>query len=93
MLFVNSTMGFYGKFNFTENQLTLSNDAGDNSEVIAYENSVDNLADYTAIFDIADLKLIISEIKSDFITMSFGDGQAAVIIDKDIYNIIPECVV
>lgn len=93
MLFVNSTMGFYGKFNFTENQLTLSNDAGDNSEVIAYENSVDNLSDYTAIFDIADLKLIISEIKSDFITMSFGDGQAAVIIDKDIYNIIPECIV
>ena len=92
LLFVNNTLGFYGKFNFTKDQLTLSNDAGDNSEVIMYENSVDNLADYTAVFDLADLKLIISEIKSDYITMSFGDNQAAVIIDKDIYNIIPECI-
>lgn len=92
LLFVNNTIGFYGNFNFTKNQLILSNDAGNNSEIITYENLVDNLTDYTAVFDLADLKLIISEIKSDYITMSFGDNQAAVIIDKDIYNIIPECI-
>ena len=93
LLFVNNTLGFYGKFSFTKDQLILSNDAEDNSEILMYENSVDNLSEYNAVFDLADLKLTISEIKSDYVTMSFGDGQAAVIIDKDIYNVIPECVV
>lgn len=93
LLFVNNTLGFYGKFNFTKDKLILSNDTGDNSEILTYENSVENLTSYDAVFDLADLKLTISEIKSDYITMSFGDGQAAVIIDSNIYNIIPECVV
>ncbi len=93
LLFSETSLSSYGKLIFSKDRVCLSNEREDNSESIYYENNLENDIDYTAIFDLTDLRLIISGVKSDYITLNFGNGQAAVLIENNIYNIIPECIV
>lgn len=93
LLFSETPLSSYGKLIFNKDKVCLSNEREDNSESIYYENNLENDIDYTAIFDLTDLRLIISGVKSDYITLNFGNGQAAVLIENNIYNIIPECII
>ena len=93
LLFVGNALAPYGKFEFSNNKLTLSSDIGDNKEIIHYENELENLSEYNAIFDLTDLKLVVGGFKSDYVTINFGNQQAVVLIDKNIYNVIPECII
>lgn len=93
LLFTKTALAAYGKFTFSKDKIILSNEQGDNSEIIYYKEELNEDIDYTAIFDLADLKLVIGGIKSDYFTLSFGNGQAAVLIENNIYNIIPECII
>ena len=93
LLFSETALSSYGKFTFNKDMVTLSNEREDNSESIYYENALENDLNYTAIFDLTDLRLVINGFKSDYITLNFGNSQAAVLIENNIYNIIPECIV
>lgn len=92
LIFTNKSLVPCGKFTFKDDHVVISDDSDINFESIYYENT-SNIGSYSAVFDFIDLKTIISGIKSDYFTFNFGDGQSAVIVDKDIYNVIPECVI
>jgi hypothetical protein len=92
LLFTESSTVPYGKFDFNKNNVILSNMQGDNSESVYYENESNNDITYSAIFDLADFKLIVSGVKANYIILSFGNNQAVVLIEDNIYNLIPECI-
>ena len=92
LLFSKNVLVSYGKFEFSKDKLVINSLDGDTVESIYYENALDDELDYSAVFDLNDLKLTFSGVKSDYATMNFGNEKSAVVVDKNIYNIIPECV-
>lgn len=79
-----------GKFVFSKGKLTLYDVNGENSEEIAISGYEAN-EEYSAVFDLNDLKLTLDTCIEPYLSFSFGDGQAAVISRLNILNVIPEC--
>lgn len=79
-----------GKFTFSKGKLTLYDVTGENSEEIIVSGYESN-EEYTAIFDLNDLKLTLDTCIEPYLSFSFGDGQAGVISRLNILNVIPEC--
>lgn len=81
----------YSLFEFKNNKVTIFDSNKDNIEEIYFKNSEVLQEKYSMVLDLADLKLILDTVSDDYITLSFGNHQAAVIKRKSIYNVIPEC--
>ena len=79
-----------GKFTFKSGKLTLYDINGENSEDVIVSNFPED-AEYTAIFDLNDMKLTLDTCIEPYLSFSFGDGQAGVISRLNILNVIPEC--
>ena len=79
-----------GKFVFTKGKLTLYDIEGENSESIII-SGYDREEEYTAVFDLNDIKLTLDTCIEPYLSFSFGDGQAGVISRLNILNVIPEC--
>ena len=81
----------YSQFVFNNNQVTIYDSNKENSEILTFKNNTSVTEEYTMTLDLADLKLILDTISDDYITLSFGNHQAAVIKRQSISNIVPEC--
>lgn len=79
-----------GKFTFKNGKLTLYDINGENSEDVIVSNFPED-AEYTAIFDLNDMKLTLDTCIEPYLSLSFGDGHAGVISRLNILNVIPEC--
>ena len=79
----------YGHFEFTHDALTVLDYSEDNKEVVPLVNDVPGL-DYKLITDLANFKLILEGSEDQYVTISFGDGKAIVVVKNAISNIIPE---
>lgn len=81
----------YSQFTFSNNQVVIYDSNKENSETLLFKNNTSVNEEYNMTLDLADLKLILDNLSEDFITLSFGNHQAAVIKRQSIYNIVPEC--
>ena len=93
-LFVQNGLNSYGRFEFSSDKVSIKvvNNDRSNVETIFYQNNIDNMVDtYTALFDLFDFKTLVSGCKKEYITFKFGNVESAVVIENDVYNILPEC--
>lgn len=81
----------YSDFEFSNNKVVIYDSNRENSEEIIFKNSETISEPYSMKLDLADLRLVLDNIQEDYITLGFGNHQAAVIKSKYISNIIPEC--
>ena len=79
----------YSTFEFNTDSVRIYDANKVNSEVISYTNTLMNES-YTAIFDLVDLKSTLDTCSEKYLTLNFGDGQAAVLARGNVYNVIPE---
>lgn len=93
MLFVDNTLNAYGNFDFKKDKIIIHSINDSTEETIYYENALENELKYSAMFDLNDVKASLSGMKTSHVTMNFGNGKSAVLIENNVYNIIPECVV
>ena len=80
----------YGKFEFSKDEVSISDWSSDNKEIIKYSNECPNLESYTALLNTDNLSLIISGCEEDYITLCFGDGKAFSCIQPTVTDILPE---
>lgn len=92
LIFVSNAIVPYGTFEFKADGIEIRTSNEANTEKLIYENKLDNLESYIAVFDLAELKLILSGMKSNYVTINFGNHQAIVLNEDNIYNVVPECV-
>lgn len=82
---------FIAKFKFTTDGVTISDDKEENTEFISFANKCDALVnEYSAMFNLSDIKNTLSVCDEDELTMHFGDTFALVISRTNIFNVIPE---
>ena len=88
-LFNNGTKN-YGKFEFTKDNVTISDWSSDNKEVVTFTNEVPTLESYTALLNTDNLSLIINGCEEDYVTICFGDNKAFCCVQPTVTDIIPE---
>lgn len=76
-------------FKFTKDSLEILGLDKINSEKLITTGF--NGDEYTAILDLGDLKNILDTCVEQYVTLSFGDGEAVLINRLNIINILPEC--
>lgn len=76
-------------FEFNSDNVKITDIKGSNNEKLYY-NAVVMEEPYKCVVDIRDIATIIKNIPAQYITFSFGDGQAVVIASGNVYNVIPE---
>lgn len=80
----------YGKFDFSKDQVLISDWSSNNKEVIKYTSDCPNLNEYSALLNTDNLSLIVSDCEDEYVTLCFGDGKAFSCIQPTIVNILPE---
>lgn len=79
-------------FEFKKDSVVIYDVKKENKEEIYYTNTSCNIDDaYVAIFDLNDLRATLETCSEQYVTLNFGDGQAAVLVRGNIKNVIPEC--
>lgn len=79
-------------FEFKKDSVVIYDVKKENKEEIYYTNTSCNIDDaYVAIFDLNDLKATLETCSEQYVTLNFGDSQAAVLVRGSIKNVIPEC--
>lgn len=91
LLFPVNTLNHYGTFVFKKDSVSISSLNQSNLENIYYSNSIDIDEDYTATLDLEELVTILSGMKTQSITVNFGNHKSFVFSENHIYNIVPEC--
>lgn len=81
------------KFIFSDSKVTITDDRGENSEIINYLNTDKALEEkpYEAKLDLNDVKLTLGVCDEATLTIKFGTGGAFVVARTNILNIIPQC--
>ena len=74
----------------SDNTVTVWDDNKHNSEELICTGFT-GTDPYEVILDLKDLKLTLDTCVDQYISLSFGDGQAAVLKRLNIYNILPGC--
>lgn len=90
MIFVNDNLFHYIKFKFNADGVTLSDIAGNNTELLVYEGDKTQVSDYELILDADEISKILDICNEALINVRFGNGQAIVISRGNVSNIIPE---
>ena len=80
----------YGKFDFSKDQVLISDWSSNNKEVIKYTTDYPTLTEYSALLNTDNLSLIVSDCEEDYISLCFGDGKAFSCVQPTIVNILPE---
>jgi hypothetical protein len=81
----------YSLFECNNDEVTIYDSNKENKEVLKFKNNTKVTSEYSMTLDLTDLKLILDTISDEYITLSFGNHQAAVLKRKAIANVIPEC--
>ena len=87
---VNKSINQVVKLVFNPKGVTISDYDGNNSEIVYYQNDLDNIDTYTAYVDLKMFKSVLDTINSQYISMRFGNGRAFVLDYDDIKSVIPE---
>ena len=77
---------------FNSTELTITDDSGENSEVLNIENGSTTLGNYTMGVNLMDLKAVLDSCKNEHITINCGNHKSIVINRGTISNIIPETI-
>ena len=78
-------------FCFGENSLLITDSSGENTEVINYVNSCENLkVPYRMSLQLSDFKIVVQSREEAYLTISFGERNAVVISHTNLFNVIPE---
>lgn len=80
----------YSTFEFKADKITLYDSKRENTEVINYQNGTSVTEDYNMTLDLLELKKILDGCSEQYITLNFGNNQAAVIVRNSIRNVLPE---
>lgn len=80
----------YSEFTFFNNMAAIYDGNGENSETLLIKSDP-VLEEYSMVLDLTDLKAVLDNIQEEYITLSFGNHQAAVVKRAHIFNVIPEC--
>lgn len=81
----------YSEFEFGPESVIIYDANKENKETLDYTNASSGIQDkYVACLDLADLKATLEGCSDEYITLSFGDGAAFVLLRNNIYNVIPE---
>lgn len=91
LLFSETTLNKYGTFTFKKDNMSISSLNENNVENIYYSNSLNLTEDYVATLDLEELSTVLSGMKSQNITINFGNHKAFVLSENSVYNVIPEC--
>lgn len=78
-----------GTVTFTDNEFTITDDAG-NVEVVTIENGSTVDAGYSMRINLADLKSVLDSCKNEHITLCCGNHRSVIINRGPISNVIPE---
>ena len=78
------------EFSPIDGKVTVWDDNRHNSEELICTGFTGN-DPYEVILDLKDLKLTLDTCTDQYVSMSFGDGQAVVLKRLNIYNILPLC--
>jgi hypothetical protein len=91
-LFVSTTKELpYIKFEVYSDKVILSDMKGENTEEIVFINTIDNIeGKYSMALDLNDFKITLSNYVGQYVTMKFGNKQAVIIPNGNVYVIIPE---
>ena len=87
---VNKSINQVVKLVFNPKGVRISDYGGNNSEIVYYQNDLDNIDTYTAYVDLKMFKSVLDTINSQYISMRFGNGRAFVLDYDDIKSVIPE---
>ena len=78
------------KFVFSKDKVTIWDLGEENCEEVIITN-YNGENDYTALFNLNDVKLTLDTCIEPYLAISFGDSEAMVISRLNILNVIPEC--
>lgn len=84
----------YNVFEFNKDGITIMDIDKVNKETITYytqDTETTNDFNYSAIFDLNDIKAVVDNYSQPFLKIGFGNEQAIVISEGSIKNVIPEC--
>lgn len=82
----------YTFFTFKDDMVSIRDRSGDIVETLYYQNEVPSPFEYSLYLDLQDIKSILETCKGSFITVNFGNHEAVVLVNQDVYRVIPECV-
>lgn len=81
----------YSLFEFKSGSVTIYDANKENTEVLKYQSGTNMSEEYSMTLDLVDFKTVLDGCTDDYITLSFGNHQAAVLKRANITNICPEC--
>ena len=92
LLFSSNTLKIYSKFQFNKDKVIIYDVQEDSFEEIYYANSTIITQPYEATLDLIDIKNTFNNFREQYINMRFGNNEAIVVNNQNIYIVIPEIV-
>lgn len=80
----------YSAFEFKSGHVSVYDSKKENHENITYQNGTTVDSDYNMILDLFEVKKVLDSCSDQYITLNFGNNQAAVLVRNAIRNVIPE---
>lgn len=90
LLFSSNNLKLYSKFEFNTTSVKIYDVLEDNFEEIYYANSTMITEPYEAVLDLVDIKNTFSNFRDQYINLRFGNKEAIVVNNQNIYIVIPE---
>lgn len=81
----------YSLFEFKSGSVTVYDSNKENTETLKYQNGSNVTQEYSMTLDLVDFKTVLDGCTDDYVTLSFGNHQAAVLKRSNIVNICAEC--
>lgn len=82
----------YSTFEFKETSVNIWDANKENVESLKYMNNEHISEPYTMILDLVDFKTVLDGCTEEYITLTFGDNSAAVIVRQNIRNVLPQVI-
>ena len=80
----------YSSFEFKPGYVSIYDAKRENHENITYQNGTTVENDYNMTLDLFELKKVLDSCSDQYVTLNFGNSQAAVLVRNAIRNVIPE---
>lgn len=90
MLFIPKNTLPTAKLVFKEDAVAISDQYGNNNEVLYYGGTEKLTEEYEMYVDLLDLKLTLEGCTEQYVSVNFGNHLAVVVARGNIYNVIPE---
>lgn len=79
------------KIKFNETGVVISDTDETNTESIEYSSNPSNIKEYEVLLNSKDFIKTLSNCTNQVINLSYGDGEAVLLKEGDIYWVLPEC--